>query len=231
MAERPLFVPAPHEPELVLELPMQLAWHPGFAASQKAKNVQGLHEAAARAGYTPVLEVSTKSLSKLGQHLSAFHLKVTMRDGRQLPLECAFQGSKVFEQGGPYVDLYDAEVRAAKRDPRLQTSGSLVAFLFEGTTFPLQPKTAFYDWLYLGALYEHRVYLERLYAFAAFTDIEFNPNRSINCQARSCALLVTLMRRKLLDAALVSPEAFVDLLSRYPYGPSDRGERSRLFGG
>ena len=37
---------------------------------------------------------------------------------------------------------------------------------------------------------------------AGFTDIEFNPERSINCQARSCALLVTLLKNDWIDYAV-----------------------------
>jgi hypothetical protein len=57
-----------------------------------------LHESAARAGYAPLLEVSTKSEEKVGQRLSAFNLKVHSRLG-VMPLEMAFQGSKVLPAG------------------------------------------------------------------------------------------------------------------------------------
>ncbi len=67
MAERPIFVPVPDSLELVQQIPMRLTWHPGFAVSQKKKNIIALHEAAARAGYAPLLEVSTKSDEKVGQ--------------------------------------------------------------------------------------------------------------------------------------------------------------------
>jgi hypothetical protein len=190
MAERPIFVPVPDDPELVKELYFRLAWHSGFAPVQKQKNVAELHAAAAAGGYSPLLEISSKSTEKLGQHLSAFHLKVRGQHG-EMPLECAFQGSKVFERGGPYTDLYGADVRDAKRDPRLRDSGALIAFDFEGITFPLEPRTAFYDWLYVNAIYPHREWLVRLNRYAGFTDIEFNPERSVNCQARSCALFVS----------------------------------------
>jgi uncharacterized protein DUF6977 len=221
MAERPIFAPAVANGELVKELQLPLPWHAGFAAVQKAKNVKALHESAARAGYSPILEVSSKSEAKVGRHLSAFHLRVTTSDGEQLPLECVFQGSKVFFQGGPYTDLYRAaEARVAKRDPRLRESGPLIGFTYEGTAFPMEPKTAFYDWLYLNAIYPHRLWLERLYRYAAFSDIEFNPHRSVNCQARSCALFVALMRRGLLDAAMKSPAAFIAILQEHDYRPS-----------
>lgn len=218
MAERPIFVPAPDEPELVKEIYLRLKWHPGFAPVQKEKNVQELHGAAAAAGYSPVLEVSSKSAEKLGRHLSAFHLKVRSRNG-EIPLESAFQGSKVFEHGGPFTDLYAAEARDAKRDARLRDSGRIVAFEFEGDRFPIEPRTAFYDWLYINAIYPHREWLQRLNRYAAFSDIEFNPERSVNCQARSCALFVSLMTKGLLDAAVESPQAFVGTLAMYAYRP------------
>jgi len=228
MAERPLFIPTPNGPELVKELILRLVWHPGFAASQKRKNVVALHESAARAGYAPLLEVSTKSEEKLGQHLSAFHLKVHTDWVGEIPLECAFQGSKVFEDGGPFADLYEVpEARLAKRDPRLQESGRLVSFRFGDVSFPLEPKTAFYDWLYINSIYPHREWLERLYRYAGFTDIEFNPERSINCQARSCALFVSLKKLNLLDEAVESPGSFLRLASHYGYRPQHSNVNSQ----
>jgi hypothetical protein len=218
MAERPIFVPAPDDPQLVREIYLRLRWHPGFAVSQKEKNVLELHAAAAAAGYSPLLEVSSKSAEKLGRHLSAFHLKVQSQLG-EIPLESAFQGSKVFERGGPFTDLYTADVRAAKRDPRLKDSGRIVAFEFDGVRFPIEPRTAFYDWLHINAIYPHREWLTRLYRYVGFTDIEFNPDRSVNCQARSCALFVSLMTKGLLDAAVASPEAFVATLAAHSYRP------------
>jgi hypothetical protein len=219
MAERPIFLPVPDEPELVKELNLRLTWHSGFAPVQKQKNVASLHAAAAAAGFAPLLEVSSKSTEKVGRHLSAFHLKVRGRHG-EMPLECAFQGSKVFERGGPFVDLYRADVIDAKRDSRLKEFGRLIGFDFEGIRFPLEPRTAFYDWLYINAIYPHRDWLlSRLNRYAGFTDIEFNPERSVNCQARSCALFVSLMSKELLDKAVESPEAFIALIREQGYRP------------
>jgi hypothetical protein len=61
---------------MVTIVSFQLPWHPGFSIQQKRRNVSDLHAAAARSGCSPVLEVSTKSEEPLGQHLSAFSLKV-----------------------------------------------------------------------------------------------------------------------------------------------------------
>lgn len=222
MAERPIFVPARHDRELVDELYFDFAWNPGFAPTQKEKNIRDLHAAAASAGYQPLLEVSTKSAQKIGRHLSAFHLKVRNGSFAEAPLESVFQGSKIFEYGGPYTDLYRADAITAKTDRRLKQSGQLVAFSLESERFPLEPKTAFYDWLYINAIFPHRNWLARLHAYAGFTDIEFNPTKSINCQARSCALFVTLLRRNLLDQAVQSPRAFLAILSRHSYHPDLR---------
>ena len=216
MAERPIFLPTPTQDELVKEISVKLTWHSGFAEIQKKRNIQALHEAAARLGYAPLLEVSTKSDDKVGRHLSAFHLKVQGPLG-DIALECAFQGSKVFERGGPYTDLFGVDPRAAKRDPRLRDSGRLIAFEFRGTQFPLEPKTAFYDWLYIGAIFPHREWLSRLSKFVGFTDIEFNPERSINCQARSVALFFSLKSNHLLEDAMENSQAFLEVLQKHEY--------------
>ena len=112
MAERPVFLPSsPTTPHLVEERSFTFEWHSGFSAIQKKKNVAALHRAAARSGCDPLLEVSTKSENELGRRLSAFHLKVESTSFGKIPLECAFQGSKVFERGGPYTDLYGVDAR------------------------------------------------------------------------------------------------------------------------
>jgi hypothetical protein len=213
VAERPVFISSPDESGFVETLSCSLVWSPGFALSQKQKNIKALHESAAKAGYSPLLEISTKSDDHLGRQLSAFNLKVRCQEFGEIPLECAFQGGKVFQRGGPFTDLYQAEPRDAKRDHRLQNSGRLVGFSFENRRFPLEPKTAFYDWLYISALLPQRESFDQLCQYVGFTDIEFNPERSINCQARSCALFVALTKGHLLDEAMSSETAFVRLLA------------------
>lgn len=208
MAERPVFVPVLDGPRTVAEVPVSFRWHPGIAASQKRRNVAELHAAAAEKGLARVLEVSTKSDREIGARLSAFHQRLDLPTGRY-PLESAYQASKVFEHGGPYRDLLSAPPREAKRDPRLQESGRLIAFELDGARYPLDPPTAFYDWLYMRCLFPERAWLRRLSALDGFTDIEFNPARSLNCQARACASFVALEARGTLDAALGSFEAFV----------------------
>jgi hypothetical protein len=212
MAERPIFVPITEDGGYVRQVDFEIPWAGGFAEVQKQKNIRALHSAAEKGGYFPLLEISSKSDVKVGRHLSAFHLKVTLNGG-EIPLENAYQGSKVFEDGGPFRDLYSLEPREAKRDPRLRASGPLVGFRFEGRDFPLDPKTVFYDWLYLRAIFPYREWVMKRITvdveYAGFTDIEFNPAKSINCQAKSCALFVVLMREAKLETYMASPETFV----------------------
>ena len=207
MAERPVFVPVPSGSQLVQEVSVKFPWHPGLAASQKKKNVLELHQAAMERGLGPLFEISSKSELEVGRRLSAFHLKLEI-EGETTTVECAFQGSKVFEHGGPFPDLYFKTSKEAKRDPRVRESGRLVSFLFDGRRFPTSPVTVFYDWLYFKALYPHREWLAERNEWKGFTDIEFNPERSINCQARSFAAFISLLSRDDLDETMVSFESF-----------------------
>lgn len=232
MAKRPVFIPYTLGSRLVREETVEFGWSPGYAPIQKKKNITALHQKAALKGYAPLLEVSTKSDDEIGRQLSAFNMSVELDDGSRIPLECAFQGSKVFENGGPYTDLYRLTSREAKKDERIRSSGGVKGFLFDGIEFPSEPKTAFYDWLYVRSLaaLKDDVFVE-LDRFAGFTDIEFNPGTSINCQARSCALFVALCRKGLLEAAIESPARFIQTVSidsfAQPY--SDDVRQGRLF--
>lgn len=212
MASRPVFIPLNEADHLVKELIFEFKWNPGYAPIQKKKNVSALHEAAKSKGVFPLLEVSTKSEELLGQRLSAFSLKIETEIG-PITIESAFQGSKVFERGGPYTDIYEKDSWAAKKDERIRNSGKLTCFNYFGMEWPLVPKTVFYDWLYLNALKTHQEYLKKLFEFKGFTDIEFNPEKSINCQARTCALLVSLLKLNALDHALSSQEKFIDIVA------------------
>jgi len=211
MAERPLFIPAAEGHALVKTKHVEFQWFPGMAASQKQKSVDSLHAAASKLpGISNVLEVSSKSREELGVALSAFNLTfTTVKHNRTFSVECAYQGSKVFERGGPFVDIFGMTSREAKTDERLRSFGRLTGFRFFSTDWGLEPQTAFYDWLYINALKKHPSLTEQLLEYSAFTDIEFNPERSINCQAYSVALYISLHKRCLLEEATSSKEAFL----------------------
>jgi hypothetical protein len=212
MAQRPLLLATPEGNSLVLEIPIEFKWHPGMSVSQKQKSIQSLHESArARLQSEKILEISSKSETDLGRQLSAFTLSFTLKNGVRSTVECAFQGSKVFQNGGPFSDLYGTGSRTAKKDPRIQENGSLIAFSLEGEEWPLEPQTFFYDWIYCNALHQNLNLARQVLNFDGFTDIEFNPAKSINCQARSAAQYVSMNRRGILNDALCDKNLFQSL--------------------
>ena len=205
MAKRPIFTPDFSGFPYVDAIDIEFKWHPGFAKSQMQKSIASLHDAAEKLKkISPILEISGKSTSELGNSLSAFKLLLKTPDGQTMSVECAYQGSKVFENGGPYHELYSASSRDAKMDERLRNSGELIGFNFCGENFPIEPKTAFYDWLYMTALCQKKTdFVKELEAFQGFSDIVFNPNRSLNCQARAAALFVALSKKDLIDEQIL----------------------------
>ena len=193
MAKRPVFSPKIDGLPYVDEILIEFRWHPGFSVSQARKSIRSLHKEAEMQGVFPILEISGKSESPLGKSLSAFELTLDTPSGQTTSVESAFQGSKVFERDGPFHELYSVSGREAKTDRRLRNSGEVVAFNFFGKEFPIEPQTAFYDWIYMTALSQlESSPVRKLEQYKAFSDIAFNPKLSINCQARSAAVFVAL---------------------------------------
>lgn len=222
MAKRPIYLPQKCGDAFVRTEYVEFIWHPGMAMVQKQKSIQSFHAAAITQGICrKPLEISSKSEQLLGVKLSAFNLKVTTQKKKQtFTVESAYQSSKVFEQGGPYKDLLYAESLKAKKDERLQGSGRLVEFDFFGDKWPLEPRTAFYDWVYINALYKNEWAFSDLNEFDAFTDIEFNPEKSINCQAYSAALFSALSCRGLIQDAIKSKESYLRIIDSKPVSSS-----------
>ena len=207
MATRPVFITNASSPYYE-EVNTEFQYYTGFAEIQKRRSVESLHTAFLnKYPNKHILEVSTRSENPLGQKLSAFNLRMKY-NGAHLPVENIFQGGKVFENGGPYIDLFNASPYDAKKDERLKTSGSLIGFSFSGNPFPLEPKTFYYDWIYINALKQNTDLAAELIRYDAFTDIAFNPQRSLNCQARAVAVYVSLTSQNFLDNALKSSDDF-----------------------
>jgi len=197
MAHRPIFVSGGLAGALYHEVSVQFKWHSGFAPSQKRKSMHELHFEAKKNGLNKILEVSTKSEHELGQKLSAFRLDVTL-SGVESRIECIYQASKVFEKAGPFPDLTFVKPIEAKRYFRDKKFGKITHFEFEKVKYENLPFHAFYDWLFLRALSDKdniRYLSKNLIKIDGFSDIEFNPARSINTQARSMAIIKTLIAR------------------------------------
>ena len=142
MAIRPVFEVLEEE-KLFARCNVEFKWTDGRTTGKVRKNIQALHENYLAAHPDKkVLEISTKSEDELGQKLSAFNLMI--REG--VSFESAYQGSKVFQRGGPYTNLIDKPAVYAKSDARLKNSGALIGFNFEGKDYPNDPPTFFYNW-------------------------------------------------------------------------------------
>lgn len=217
MAVRPVFIPTLDGDRLVNVEFVEFEWFPGLSKTQKQKSIDSLHQAANKIQEINPLEISSKAKSDQGVNLSAFNL------GYQHPrtkiitsVESAFQASKVFENGGPFPELLSSNSREAKAFIGSLKIGGLVYFNFYGQQWELRPLTAFYDWLYLQSLFANSKYSSDIIKFNAFTDIEFNPKKSINCQAYSAALFVSLKARNELDHLLENRLAFIERLEKQP---------------
>lgn len=216
MAVRPVFIVASDKRYCIRE-DTEFTFYSGFSIKQKQRCIQSLHQAfALKHADKKVLEISSKSEVELGVSLSAFHLTLKADNGKTYSVESVFQAGKVFERGGPYLDLLEVSSKEAKRDERLKNSGKVTAFCLQEQIFPTEPKTYFYDWLYINALQMHPDLAEQICVYDAFTDIEFNPQKSINCQARAAALYVSLEKQSLLKEALKSKEDFLDIVYKNP---------------
>ena len=227
MAQRPVFIPKYIGSSFVAVEYIDFEWHPGMTLGQKQKSVVSLHTSAHQAlGVKNILEISTKSSNPIGSALSAFNLMMNVPDlKRPTCVECVYQGSKVFEMGGPFIDIFQMTALEAKKDSRLSTSGHLVGFSFSSIDWVLQPQTAFYNWIYINALRQQFNLFSEIENFDCFTDIEFNPKKSINCQAYAVALFLSLHRRGMLSDAISSPRAFLQCTE----GVQDVLEQGQLF--
>ncbi len=181
---------------------VEFEWCPGLSASQKKKSVANMH----RVLNSKTLEVSTKSNEAIGLKLSAFNLRLG-----GYTLENIFQSSKCFEKGGPYRDLLNVYPRDAKRDERLQNSGRLIGFDYDGEMWELEPKTAFYDYIYIKAVKEtlNPEEIQQVIQYEYFTDIEFNPKKSINTQERTVAIIKAMLQMCDGEIPEMSREEFI----------------------
>lgn len=210
MASKEVYIAKKSASSLYTTESFEFKWYPGFAVVQKQKSVKSLHdEVISKYPNGKILEISTKSNIDVGVKLSAFNLMIRHKNTTQeFSVESAFQSSKVFENGGPYKDILFKSSKDAKKDERLKSSGKLTKFKFFNTEWELVPQTLFYDWLYINALSKHPNLVEEILKYDMFTDIEFNQLKSINCQAKSAALYVSLYKNGMLEDALKSIDQY-----------------------
>ena len=196
--QRPVFMPKVNSDNLVKTDMVMFERHVGFATRQKKKSINDLQQVIRKKyGFKQVLELSSKSGNKLSFPLSPFSLKITdEHDGNPYSVENAFQA------------------RQARKDERLMTSGELIGYNYFGMEWGVEPLTTFYDWLYVNALKQNPQLHEEVIQYQGFTDITFNPKKSIHSAAYALALFVALHKRELLDN-VEDPMAFYDLCNNF----------------
>ena len=230
MAIRPVYVVSLEKNKHFSIEEVEFKYFNGFSIQQKRRCINSLHAAYLKENKGKrILEISTKSENIVGVQLSAFNLMIETEDKKRFSVESAFQSSKVFENGKSYKELLYVSPREAKKDERLKNSGKIIEFSYFGNAFSIEPKTYFYNWLYINAVEANSKLKEKIVYYDAFTDISFNPKKSLNCQAEAAAVYVSLYRKNLLKAALKSKEDFLKIVyPDYAGNHSDGNENVQL---
>ena len=185
--------------EKVKEKRFDIVWHRGLSLSQKQKNIESLNNKIIEAYNTSlnyILEISTKSTQTVGKELSAINLKFKEK-GTEYFFESVYQSSKVFDQGLlgelQYKEWKYLPSFEAKKNSK-QINLPLKKFKYNDKEFPLEPKTLFFDWLYIKTIHNISGLYDRLKIYF-FTDIEFNPLKMVSSQAHSVAKFKYLYER------------------------------------
>jgi hypothetical protein len=186
-----------------------IKWVSGLALTQKQQNIETLHYAISdRFSVEPdrILEVSTKSKTEIGRLLSSFNITLKIND-HDYAFESVYQSSKVF-QDGIFDTLQHEEwlkldgYEAKKRSQEIKLP--LVEFKFNQRSFSLEPKTMFFDWLYISCIKRYDLsFLINQYDY--FTDIEFNPEKMVSTQANALCKYKWLIEHNLVEEYLLEP--------------------------
>ena len=218
MATRPIFVPDtdPDSSRLIHRHEVDFQWAPGDAPELKSRNIEKLHTAAAHRNLSPLLEVSGYADDPIGSRLALAQLTLKNEESYYVSVSGLYYGSMVFKNGGPYTDLYRGQGGDHSSDPRLKSSGQLMGFRFQDLEWGLKAEGMFYDWLVIQAVQRHRNLGSGLMKFTGFTDLECPSQGSGVCHARSCALYVALVEKKIIDKVLENQDLFIETLLRDP---------------
>ncbi len=229
MAKRIVFLPRMGDSGALFdEREVTFDWVAGMSRSQNQKWIRNMHQSAReQLGIDSLLEISSRSELRLGVELSAFNLQLKHEEVLT-SVESLYQGSKVFERGGPFTDLYSTGSKEAKQDSRLKSSGDLINFEFDSQVWELSNSPNFYDYLYILALSDFCKSKELL-AFQGFTDFAYSQSgskmshgRSFNCQARSAAIYASLYKSDQLEDFLGNPEKFISTSKSIPLTSSSQ---------
>lgn len=207
MAIRPIYLPQNQRP-FFRKNDVDFKWFPGLSTSQKQKSIDSLHQSAKECLHiSKILDISSKSKVQEGNQLSAFHLNAYTKDNHYIhedySVEVVFQTSKVFNDTLHSVDLLGSDVLSVRKSIREREQQGLTGFMLEGIEWGLNPIGAFYNFLYIRSLLRQIALSEKITEYDGFTDIAFNPKKSLNCQAEATAMLVGIINHYNHDLSYV----------------------------
>ncbi|TPR13083.1 DarT1-associated NADAR antitoxin family protein [Apilactobacillus timberlakei] len=228
MANRPVFYV--NKKNKIETIYCNFRWFPGFSYIQKNKSINSLSSAFRNKKNIDSLEVSSSSSSETGINASAFNLVLDTKQGFYT-VEQLFQAGKDFYRNGEqsYIlnnnsidDIYNKRLKNklsknAKYSVKiLNNNDYIIGFKLFNKKFPNYPRDFYYNWIYCCALNQNvnnQIELSKqIVKYDAFTDINFNPQKSINCQAKACAIFTSLYRSNFLFKALQNPKSFLKLV-------------------
>ena len=169
MANRPIYISTGNINNPFIEDTITFEWIPGYSYVNKCKRRDSLKNSIAKKyNIDKWLEVSSISDKDIGKKLSALNLMITLTNNKSYPVETIYQCSKVYKDS------------------------SIIGFKFHNTEFENNPYGMYYDYIYMVALYQNKDYHKLIKDYYLFTDLFFNPNKSLNTQARAAAIFKTL---------------------------------------
>lgn len=168
MAKRPIFISTGDIEHPFETRDISFKWISGMSYYQKCKRRDSLAlEISKLYDIKRWLEISTKSDKEIGVNLSALNLFLKTTTGTDT-VENIYQKSKVFGEKG------------------------IIGFKYNDCEFSNTPTGMFYDYIYMYAVLQNHDLIDQFVQYDIFTDIEFNPNKSLNTQARAAAIFKTL---------------------------------------
>ena len=168
MAKRPIFISTGDIEHPFESKDITFRWISGMSYYQKCKRRDSLAlEISKLYDIKRWLEISTKSDKEIGVNLSALNLFLKTTTGTDT-VENIYQKAKYFYKG------------------------EIVGFKYNNCVFENEPTGMFYDYIYLYAILQNKNLINDLVQYNIFSDIEFNPKRSLNTQARAAAIFKTL---------------------------------------
>lgn len=233
-AVRKVFIPLKEGNNLVEVKEVDFTWHKGMSLQVRQRSVKSFHEEIINKNIAKrPLEISSKSLDKTGIELSAFNLS-GKKNEKVFTVETVFQSSKVFkgDNNSPYRFLLYKTSKTAKKCP--ETKNKIISHFkyIDDTIWDTEPKTAFYDWVYINILIRFNPELAHsIMDYDAFTDIEFNHKKSLNSQAYSVALYKALKMRgyHITIDTCGTKEKFMSILSQYDtYKPDTKSIKTHI---